>query len=526
MVRDAQRSARDTELVALLMSSAVEMRNSFREMKDMIQDNGDDIIFSNVENTEKLQKAMSGPRPYPGAGSRSLNSSQAGTLESNAAKKKNLWRRALEGLSAKGTSDLSRIEDMLMQLLGEVDVLKTQTAPQDAASGPGRSFENLQPEEQFEQDRGYEPEGVSTASHASHSGHFSLNQPRGLANERKFSDNRISTVPEHDEEYDDTPQDDAAGRVDAGELTPGLHETTRGASVPLDTPPQAEASSHFQQPLSAENTPRTDRGKRHKSSSSSGWIPKISRWSETTASSVGKAFRSGGKRDVKYEDYQPPSRSGSSLASYDEAYRHDPYGDDKLRSSFSDPNLTPAAGQADVEDAQQAAYASPEDPKYKAHRNSVNLQHPQPRPGPSHRFQTALESSAQDYDTPDTPRSADWAGSATSLNRLPPNTTRYSNSSSSAAAAARGAEYWPSPTNAQSGPPRPPKEPVDSSAAQTPPKANRMSKLQYSSSPRAENRNLSGALGVPTRRPSGPRAMTPKSPEEEAAREERRRKRG
>jgi hypothetical protein len=49
---------------------------------------------------------------------------------------------------------------------------------------------------------------------------------------------------------------------------------------------------------------------------------------------------------------------------------------------------------------------------------------------------------------------------------------------------------------------------------------------QYGGSPKLENRNLSSALGVPSRRPSGPRAMTPKSAEEDAAREERRRKRG
>ncbi|KAF4943074.1 hypothetical protein FoTM2_005667 [Fusarium oxysporum f. sp. vasinfectum] len=41
------------------------------------------------------------------------------------------------------------------------------------------------------------------------------------------------------------------------------------------------------------------------------------------------------------------------------------------------------------------------------------------------------------------------------------------------------------------------------------------------SSPKPENRNLNAALGVPTRRPSGPRAMTPKSPEDEARRRKR-----
>ncbi|KAI9167735.1 Mitochondrial substrate carrier family protein L [Paramyrothecium foliicola] len=549
MVRDAQRSARDTEIVALLMNAALEMRNSFREMKDFMQDTGDDIIFANAENTDKLQKAINGPRPYPGTATRSIQSgSRPGTIDDLSAKKKNLWRRALEGLSAKGTNDLSRIEDMLMQLLGEVDTLKTQTAPAISISGQNQSFENLQPEGHYEQDKGYEPEGNSTASHASQSGHLSLNQARGpssrLANERKFSDHRISTVPENEEEYayeNNTTSEHAEPAL----LSPVTDSMQRADSVPLNTPPHPSIS--HQQPLSAENTPRTDKGRKHKSSSSSGWLPKISRWSETTASSVGKAFRS--KRDTRYDDYQAPSRSASSLASYDENYRHDAYGDDKLHSGFSEPNLPQEQEQEQVNTsgAPPAPFMTPEDPKYKAHRNSLNLQHPQPRPGQTERFRTALEYSAQEYDTPMTPKSADWAGSATSLNRLPANTNRYSNASS---AAAREGEYWgSSPTQQQSGPPRPPKEPLDSPTAQTPPKSNRISKLakgspnphhsyesgygtltgthasHYTGSPKLENRNLSGALGIPTRRPSGPRAMTPKSAEEEAAREERRRKR-
>lgn len=559
MVRDAQRSARDTEIVALLMNAAMEMRNSFREMKELVQDTGDDMIFANVENTEKLQKAINGPRPYPGAaaaaGSRSIHSaSAAGTLNDVDAKKKNLWKRALQGLSARGTSDLSRIEDMLMQLLGEVDVLKTQTAaPPSSGAAPGQSFENLQPEGQYEQDRGYEPEGASTASHASQSGHLAQAQSRGQTSrlaEPRYSDHRISTVEEHDDEGAYDHPSPAADRTDPNFLAPSQTDAAmRGSSVPLETPPR---TAQTQQPLSAENTPRTDKGKKHKSSSSSGWIPKISRWSNTTASSVGKAFRgSGGRKDAKYDDYQPPSRSGSSLASYEEhQYQHEPYAEDKLHTGFSDPNLQAeeqlqAQEQIDTSGPPPTNYMTPEDPKYQVHRNSLNLQHPQPRPGQTERFRTALEYSAQEYDTPMTPKSAEWAGSATSLHRLPQNNTqRYSNTSS---AAAREAEYWP--TSPTTGPPRPPKEPVDSAAAQTPPKASRASKLQKSSplahpgytsnytalaesqgspygSPKLENRNLSGALGTPTRRPSGPRAMTPKTLEEEAAREERRRKRG
>lgn len=518
MVRDAQRSARDTELVSLLMNSAIEMRNSFREIKDMVQDTSDDVIFANVENTEKLHKAINGPRPYPGAGSRSIQSaSQAETLNS-AAKKKNLWRRALEGLGARGASDLSRIEDMLMQLLGEVDVLKTQTVAQAPASGAGRSADNLRPEGQYENDKGYEPEGDSTASHASPAGHHDIQQGRSDADERDLPGQRVGAVAEDDEEYSYDHPGLAKERGMHDRLTPGGDLASRGGSVPLDTPPRATAALHVQT-LSAENTPRTERGKKHKSSSSSGWIPKISRWSETTASSVGKAFRGSSKRESKYDENLLPSRSGSSLASYNEADRHDPYGEDKLHTGLSDSNLqetnTNATGPAGP------SFLAPEDPKYRAHRNSLNLQHPQPRPGPSQRFQTALETSAQDYHDPATPRSADWAGSATSVNRLPQNTQRYSNSSS---AAAREGDYW-SPGAAQTGPPRPPKDPLEEAAGRTPTKTGRGPNA-YPGSPRIENRNLSGVLGVPARKPSGPRAMTPKSAEDEAAREERRRKRG
>lgn len=558
MVRDAQRSARDTEIVALLMNAALEMRNSFREMKELIQDTGDDVIFAGTENTEKLQKAINGPRPYPGTATRSIQSSQPGTMNEAESKKRNLWKRALAGLGAKGTSDLTRIEDMLMQLLGEVDVLKTQTAQpgqpvsSGAASGPAsglpsgpvsgprsgsaQSFENLQPEGQYEQDHGYEPEGVSTASYASRSGHLSLPPSRGQTarsvSERKASDNRVSTVQEDEDEYNYDHPSPMTERVDPAYLT--AEQTQRGFSVPPDSPSQHASLS--QQALSADNTPRTEKGKK------SGWLPKISRWSESTATSVGRVLRGNGKKESKQDDQPPPSRSGSSLASYGHGYEHDPYGEDHLHSGFSEPNLGTTTNEpADVQAQPKAAGISPEDPKYRAHRNSLNLQHPQPRPGPTERFRTALEYSAQEYMDPLTPRSADWNASVTSIDRLP-NTQRYSQASSTAP---RECENWATSPGGQSGPPRPPKEPMDRQGGVTPSKA-RISKLaakgsplQYhnqtyddgydytspTGSPKPENRNLNTALGV-SRRPSGPRAMTPKSPEEEAAREERRRKRG
>ncbi|CZR43145.1 uncharacterized protein FPRO_07939 [Fusarium proliferatum ET1] len=538
MVRDAQRSARDTEIVALLMNSALEMRTSLNELRNLVQDTSDDVIFAGVENTEKLQKAINGPRPYPGA--RSVQSiSQVDTFN-EAAAKKNLFKRAFQGLSNKGTSDFKRIEEILMQILGEVDELKGQSTvpPVSTSGGRGPSFDNLQPEGHFEQDRGYEPEGNSTIT-PSQSGHFSLSHSRSrLANERKFSDNRISTVAEHEDEYEHAHPSPTGERSNPNMLTPERSGFQRGSSVPLDTPPQP---SGVTQPMSNENTPRTtEKQKKHKSGLS-GWFPKISRWSGTTASSAGK-----GKKEAKYDDY-PPSRSGSSLGEYNDGdYSHAPYAEDQLHTGFSQQELASAPNAGDAMPAplrREINHTPGNAPKYQVHRNSLNLQHPQPRQGQTERFRNALEFSAQEYNVPMTPRSADWGGSVSSLNQMAQNTNRYSQASSTGAP--QDPAYW---TTSPTGPPRPPKEPIEptgSPSALSPPRGSRISKLakgspaphpsdesgyatmsgthvsHLTSSPKPENRNLNAALGVPTRRPSGPRAMTPKSPEDEARRRKR-----
>ena len=555
MVRDAQRSARDTELLMTVVQMAAEMRNSFDNMKKVLDVTEDVIIKEVQEHTETtVNKAINGPRPMPGSAPRSVHGggSQNGTFE-DPTKRRNFLRRALKGLSAQGTNDLTRIEDMLNQLLAEVSTLKSQSAPAGGAStAPGPSLENVQAEGQYEQDHGYDPDGhagTSTASHASQSGHLSIPQSRGpstkLGYERKFSDHRISTVPEANEE-DHEISAQAAQYKSSEMLTPGHHEL-RGGSVPLATPPQT--GNAMQGSQSNENTPKTEKSKKHKSGGSSSWFPKISRWSETTASSVGKTFRgSGMSRKDRTEDdtylHHQQSRSGSDLAA-DDGPHTNPYGDDRLHTGFSQDELGAPDHPMDL--PLPRPYMTPEDPKYKAHRNSLNLQHPQPRTGQTERFKAALESQAHEFDTPMSPRSADWQGSVTSLHRFPEqDTNRYSDSS--AMAPGQDPERWAhSPSGYNSGPPRPPKEPLDSGLTRTPAKSNRISKLLKGSplphqsiesgyvtgsgthasySPKLENRNLSGALNGPTRKPSGPRAMTPKSAEEEAAREERRRKRG
>ncbi|KAI1440400.1 hypothetical protein F5Y02DRAFT_347091 [Annulohypoxylon stygium] len=583
MVRDAQRSARDTEILVTLVRSAADMRNSFEDIKRMLADSEDQIITEVKDNTEKtVKRHIGGPRPFPGSSARSIQGgSQAGTEDANV-KKRNFLRRALQGLSSKGANDLTRIEDLLNQLLDDVSDLKHQAGgPVGLMSTRAQSIDNIQPEVQYEQDRGYEPEGhagTSTASHASQSGHLSIPQSRGtsnrLGNERKFSDHRISTVPEDDGEYNDhSAQPPSQYEMHGGMLSPS-NEQPRGGSVPLGTPPQnSPHTQHYS--VSNENTPRTEESKKHKSRGSSSFFPKISRWSETTTSSIQKVFRSSGasKKNDPPEDFlqhAPPSRSASDIGTYEQFQHQDLFETDKLHSGFSEQDLRPATMEdnlptmtAPQQQTQQTPmhqpsapipYSTPEDPKYRAHRNSLNLQHPQPRPGRMERFGTALESSAQDYDTPMSPRSADWAGSATSLNRFPPqNTNRYSDNSAMNSGHGGDDYHWQGMTSpSPQGPPRPPKEPLDgtSPAYTQTPQHDRVSKLQkkdpsplpgqsfesgygtatathagsyHSGSPKPENRNLSAALGVPTRRPSGPRAMTPSRGSEDG--EERRRKR-
>ncbi|XXH04264.1 hypothetical protein Hte_010678 [Hypoxylon texense] len=580
MARDAVRDARDTEIIVTLVRSAADMRNSFEDIKKMLIDSEDLIINEVKENTEKtVKRHLGGPRPFPGSGSRSIQGgSQAGTEDANV-KKRNLLRRALQGLSAKGSNDLGRIEDLLNQLLNDVDVLKHQTAGGPMMSTRAQSIDNIQPEVQYEQDRGYEPEGhagTSTASHASQSGHLSIPQSRGTSyragNERKFSDHRISTVPEDEGEYNDHSAPPASQyEMHGGMLSPS-EERPRGGSVPLGTPPH-NTSQTQNYSMSNENTPRTEESKKHKSRGSSSIFPKISRWSETTTSSIGRVFRGSAtskKHDPPEEFLQhPPSRSASDLGNYDQFQQQPVYQSDKLHTGFSEQDLVPpASGNAPDTAAMQqirqspmqqppapATYATPEDPKYRAHRNSLLLQHPQPRPGQTEHFRTALESSAQEYDMPMSPRSTDWAGSATSLNRFPAQSSnRYSDNS--ATNQPHGEDYqWQSMTSpSPQGPPRPPKEPLDDQSTaftQTPPQHERVNKLQkkhsplpyhsvesgygtatathagsyHSGSPKFENRNLSGALGVPTRRPSGPRAMTPSRGSDDGERDERRQKR-
>ncbi|KAL8828264.1 MAG: hypothetical protein Q9170_006681 [Blastenia crenularia] len=520
-VRDAQRNARDTEILVTLVRSAAEMRNSFEDMKifiakqdDMIMDTGD------KQHNQTVQKIINGPRPQPlGTPRGPRRTSTEDEVVDELPKRKNVFKRALKGLGGRNSNDLAKIEDMLMQLLGEVEDLKAgQGLSGGAVARPGSQDTSNNVSREIGTD-GYEPEGqAGTSSTGNHSAYFSNPSPRQSnamrsSEGRRGSQNRVSTVLEGDEELDADDQDMLQGNEDF--LTP-TREYPRSGSVPLATPPQAQVPQGTQ---SNEHTPRTgtDRSRKHKSSSSS-FFPKISRWSKTTASSAGDNVRNSRQQPRPVSE---ASRSGSDLQ-YDTHEHYDPQGDDRLRSNDSLAN-DPMGHEARPRSPLVPSSVS-EDPKYQAHRNSLNLQHPQPRPGPTHRYQTQLESRAHDFGSPISPTSDTW-GSNPSLARFaavgPGN--RHSGGagylspiSDAGGSEASSASHTPAP-------PRPPKVRDEGPLIPArPPKVQALSQEHLRPEQRFSNGSLSqdgygqangsprsaSGAAVPQRKPTGPRPIT------------------
>lgn len=451
-VRDAQRNARDTEILVTLVRSAAEMRQEFEALKRFIAEE-DKMIMQNTDRDAEItvQKVLGGPRPQPPS---ALRTPRANYEEQEiATKRKNVFKRALKGLSMRGDKDLTKIEDMLNQLLGDVEELKeSQGASRPRGSYTGESLDSYE-KLRAAPDSGYEPSGkAGTSSTPNQSQHFSVTPTREERNfhsgydGRRGSFNRVSTVMEGDEdELEPHESDILDNQFENNEqlLTP-TQELRRGAAGAVGTPPQQNGA--LRGPLSLETTPKmTDKQRKHKSNSSSILgIPKISRWSKTTASSAPDTrddFIETGSKDRAYSDASRSSvdslgdrgyygqnyvlqsddrlRSIQSFAREDEAAHMDAR---SVRSGVSQLTRTPSPLIPDAASGVSQARSIPQDnrgaspglltqqslrgnldedefddPKYQAHRNSLLLQHPQPRPGPTHRHQTYLESQAQSF---------------------------------------------------------------------------------------------------------------------------------
>jgi hypothetical protein len=456
-VRDAQRNARDTEILVTLVRSAAEMRNTFEELKQFIRVQ-DNMVMNNTDKRVDLaeQRIIGGPRPQP-VGSLRAPRSSTDDLEYET-KKKNVFKRALKGLGSKGDKDIKNIEAMLIQLLGEVEGLKqvNQLTLDQQRTNSMTSYEHMRAHEPGAPESGYEPEGrANTASSPNQSGYLS-----NPSSSRRIQDlhsgfdvpqtQRISTVHEEDdEEYlEDEPQYENTER-----MTTPTQEARRNNSLSHDTPPQA--AKPFRESQSQENTPK----RKHKSNSSSIFgMPKISRWSKTTAStnrdseSLPRNSGSGERRP-----YSSASRSGSQVNIPSDDGQYEMLDEDRIRSSAS---LT-RDGRESIrsvsplipEDVEQYAM---EDPKYQAHRNSLNLQHPQPKHGPTGRHTNQLDQQARIFDPVQSPDYDQW-GSNPSLARNRMSGGGASHNAGNLSPISSEGGYSQHSASEQQAPPRPPK---------------------------------------------------------------------
>lgn len=435
------------------------MRNSFEDMKRFIADQDEMLIDTgNKQHDRTIQKVIGGPRPQPLGMPRTPRrpSAEDEDMDDMPTKRRNVFRRALKGLSGRSSNDLGKIEEMLVQLLGDVEGLKAAQDIRPSVTGTRPESLSSYDNQRAAGPDGYEPEGqAGTSSTGNQSGYFSnppSRQASGMrGNEaRRGSQNRISTVLEGDEELENHEQNILNHQFENNEklLTPS-REFPRGASVPLDTPPQVHIPTGAQ---SNENTPKTgtDRSRKHKSSNSS-FFPKISRWSKTTASSVGDNFRGAGRRERPLSE---ASRSGSE-GRYSVNDHYDPQGDDRLRSNDSLEN--DGLEEENRPPSPLIPSQVSEKPKYQAQRDSLNLQHPQPRPGPTHRYHHQLESQAHNFGSPISPTSDQW-GSNPSLARFAPGPgNRHSGGAGNLSPISDGGYSDVSAADQTSAPPRPPK---------------------------------------------------------------------
>lgn len=428
-MRDAQRNARDTEILVTLVRSAAEMRTSFEEMKKFIAQQDGLLMEASDKQHERTYRAL-GPRPIP-AGLRSRQSPADDGDERS--KRQNVFKRALKGLSLKSSNDLGKVEEMLEQLLEEVEALRAAQDPSFSRRVPASVDQNgyeMNGQPVYHGDSGYGP------------GYESQNGPR-------HSEDRANTMRGMND-WDVNERDEFLSPQFGSYERPNVrHE--RAGSAPVETPTRMPVASGA---LSNEASPRSnEKGRKHKSSSSS-FFPKISRWSKTTASSMGDNLRNSMQPGKKDRPYMSASRSGSDLniGQYGASNFYDPQGDDRIRSNFT---LN--------EQQQENRPPSPlvpsqvsEPPKYRAHRGSLDLQHPQPRQGPSGRYQTQLESQVQDYSSPISPATDPW-GSNPSLSATNANHKRVSGASRLSPISDAGYSDTSSRFERQSAPPRPPK---------------------------------------------------------------------
>ncbi|KAJ5581467.1 hypothetical protein N7535_000087 [Penicillium sp. DV-2018c] len=473
-VRDAQRNARDTEILVTLVRSAAEMRTSFEQMEKFIAEQCKLILDTTERGHERTQTALGGPRPLPPSGSRNR---QLNTAEED--KRKNILKRVLKGLSLKG-NDLSKIEGVLEQLLDEVEALR---AGQEGGI-PRNGSTDLAGHGTYGQNGA--PIGTSRSPYG-----FSPSRPFDAA--RREPDQCVSKVREIDE-YLNLHHEDQC-------MTSHLPvrdalRRERSGSLPLDTPPRKPVPPAAR---STDNTPNAEKARKNKPNGSP-IFPKTSRWFKSTATSVGNNIHTGIQPSRKERLVSDKSRSGSDIAplgAYTANY-YAPNEDDRIRSTYTFDDEQGENRPPSPSVPFQVSYAL----KYRGPRGSLELQHPQPRQGPTGRYQSRLETEAQTFSGPISPMSSDQWGSNSSLSAASPIHNRNSGVSG------KPRQNYSEASSPVLGPPRPPQVKEEGPLVPCrPPKVTEDEEPAYSANRVASRSSV--FCSPPTRKPTGPRPLIP-----------------
>ncbi|KAK6332523.1 hypothetical protein TWF730_004186 [Orbilia blumenaviensis] len=411
-VRDAARNARDTEILMTLVRSAAEMRDSFDDLKKQLSAHSTQMVLEIDQGAEKTVAKLGAPRPViPLPISRQIKAPRNFEEEKEEAHKKtNIFRKALKGLSMKSSNDLARIEDMLVQLLGEVEGLKAAASyaytESNTASHAGdhvqmpvrtQSIRSQQTHQTYN-NASANNLGAVDYSAAAGIGQRIMNSNGELNYHYGVSNPAILQQAGNIVNREGTPNDDGM-RTPRGfrDVQPEQHPahsvpTIQTIQTPLEpvSPPAPHNSSQFN-----ENSPTVDKGKKRESAQ------KASRWSETTTSSGFKSFFSRKKKG----DGMEQSRTNSE-------FEEDWAGTPQIGTTENSPY---------PQQSRQVASPIYEKPSLEANRRSLEIKQPKPI---VHHSRYKLEQAAETHIDTQSPA---LTQSTTSLKRFMQHGGSYNN---------------------------------------------------------------------------------------------------
>ncbi|KAI5295298.1 hypothetical protein KEM52_001777 [Ascosphaera acerosa] len=466
-VRDAQRNARDTEILFTLVRSAADMRNSFEEMKRFIAQQDEIIMDNNEKQHLATQRAINGPRPPPSNFTRRDTGALGQQDDDTKAKKKNVFRRAMRGLSGKSSNELTKIEDMLYHLLNEVEQLRMAQHQQLAAGSHATQQQNLAhtrtvsgmdvPLRLSTNDKRHSMPESEMSALAEDMIPIRLvtsrEQPAGNAQERPKSWTAAQ------------PIDQAAMLIDGGlqshqphRVSP-IHEADERSmqTAERENSRRNSAQQHISddEPLTADEQRYLDKTRVIDENS----LVQNNRAPTGLIASPRVSYENEPMQSSNANDAQQPTESGPDSS------EHDTSQDTKRRGFFkkfkkgfvrkertqTEPPETPGVetgqviadsaqttGQRGASDSQEESNArlavndrppSPlipsevsgisqvsEPPKFRVHRDGTHLLHPRPRPYATEAHKNQLETEAQHFIV-QSPRLGDWASISTASHR-------------------------------------------------------------------------------------------------------------